>query len=107
MYHWDLPMRLQEIGGWTNPYMAYYFEDYARILFSYFGDRVKYWVTLNAACKGYEDASFPPNLNHSGTGKYLCTNVMLLAHAKAYYLYDGVFRMQQKGELLISLLCNF
>ncbi|KAJ8928301.1 hypothetical protein NQ314_019149, partial [Rhamnusium bicolor] len=96
MYHYDLPMTLQEIGGWTNPYLAYYFEDYARILYSYFGDRVKYWITINAGCAGYGDDESPPYLNQPGIANYLCNHVMLLAHAKAYLLYDNEFRVLQK-----------
>lgn len=98
-------MRLQEIGGWTNPYMAYYFEDYARILYSYFGSKVKYWVTINVASKGYGEDDFPPYLNQTGIAKYLCINVMLLAHAKAYHLYDSTFRMKQKGPYY-KLFCH-
>lgn len=56
MYHYDLPLRLQQIGGWSNSLIVGYFEAYAKLLFKRFGDRIKYWVTFNEPyiiCRAY------------------------------------------------------
>lgn len=41
MYHYDLPLDLVQFGGLTNPLLIEYFVDYADLLFSLFGDRVR------------------------------------------------------------------
>ncbi len=47
MYHFDLPLALYENGGWENRETVDAFEEYAGILFRNYGDRVKYWLTIN------------------------------------------------------------
>ncbi|XP_068626399.1 myrosinase 1-like [Battus philenor] len=105
MYHWDLPQCLQDLGGWTNPIIAEYFTDYARILYHYFGDRVKIWFTFNeplSFCKeGYGGADAPA-ANSSGFEDYLCGHNVLRAHAKAYRLYEQEFA-EQGGSVGIVL----
>lgn len=98
LYHWDLPQILQEFGGWTNIELVDFFVDYAQVAFDHFGDRVKYWITNNEACVGYGDENFPPAINASGVGDYLCYYVASMAHAKVYHLYDEIYRPSQNGE---------
>ncbi|KAL0832750.1 hypothetical protein ABMA28_000925 [Loxostege sticticalis] len=107
LFHWDLPNPLMDLGGWTNPKMVDYFEDYARVVFELYGDIVKVWTTMNEphqhCYNGYGTTYFAPALNAHGIGEYLCTHYILLAHAKAYRLYDKEFRPKQHGQLGITL----
>lgn len=47
MYHFDLPYELHKKGGWANRETIDAFCEYAKILFTHYGDRVKYWLTIN------------------------------------------------------------
>jgi len=67
IYHWDLPQALQdEYGGWESREIVEDFRNYCVTLFKEFGDRVKYWVTLNEqnifTRFGYQTAMHPPGL---------------------------------------------
>lgn len=108
MYHWDLPQSLQDLGGWTNPLIVDWFEDYARGLYTLFGDRVKTWVTVNEpkqiAIYSYGMARFAPGVNMPGVADYIAVKFLLLAHARAWHVYDDEFRATQKG---ISKLKDF
>uniref|UniRef100_A0A1B6D5W8 beta-glucosidase n=2 Tax=Clastoptera arizonana TaxID=38151 RepID=A0A1B6D5W8_9HEMI len=106
LYHWDLPQPLQDLGGWLNPLMAEYFECYARVIFSHFGDRVKWWITINEPSEiisGYSNAGYAPYLDLHGTGDYLAAHTLIRAHAKAYHLYDKEFRKSQNGKVSITI----
>lgn len=47
MFHFDLPLELHKKGGWANRATVDAFEKYAEILFENFGQKVKYWLTIN------------------------------------------------------------
>ena len=45
--HYDVPQALVEQGGWMNRDMTNWFADYAAAMAARYGDRVRWWVTLN------------------------------------------------------------
>ncbi|SHE37099.1 beta-glucosidase [Arenibacter palladensis] len=47
VYHWDLPLVLEEKGGWTNRDIVQWFQEYVTVCANSFGDRVKNWMVLN------------------------------------------------------------
>ena len=47
LYHWDLPQKLQDEGGWTNRATVDAFAVYADAVTRRLGDRVKNWMTQN------------------------------------------------------------
>ena len=47
LYHWDLPLNLEQKGGWTNREVVHWFGEYVQFCVKTFGDRVKNWMVLN------------------------------------------------------------
>ena len=47
LFHFDMPMYLQKIGGWENREVVTHYQNYAKTCFELFGDRVKKWFTHN------------------------------------------------------------
>lgn len=47
MFHFDMPAALDERGSWSNRESVDWFLEFSRVLFEHFGDRVKYWLTIN------------------------------------------------------------
>ncbi|KAG6451635.1 hypothetical protein O3G_MSEX007281 [Manduca sexta] len=106
LYHWDLPQRLQDLGGWTNPLIVDWFGDYARVVFSHFGDRVKSWITINepsSICDiGHGSEIMAPGWQDPDNAVYLCNKYVLLSHAKAYRIYEAEFKAKYQGELSLA-----
>ncbi|KAB0804172.1 hypothetical protein PPYR_01142 [Photinus pyralis] len=106
IYHWDLPQALQDLGGWANPLVQYWFEGYAKVLFENFGDRIKMWVTVNEPqqiCSfTYSTGVYAPGIVSDGIGTYICYHNLLKAHARVYHLYNSTFRQSQKGQIGIN-----
>lgn len=86
MYHWDLPEALQLRGGWNNREVVEWFGEYAEVLTSRFGDRVKNWMTLNeplcSAWLGHLYGDMAPGIKDLQTALNVSHN-LLMSHGLA------------------------
>jgi len=111
LYHWDLPQTLQLQGGWLNASVADWFEEYSRLCFSEFGDRVKLWITLNepkeTSLQGHGSGTMAPGIVGPGTTAYIAAHNQIRAHARAYRAYYQDFASSQAGKVGITLNVNW
>lgn len=47
MFHFDLPYALEIEGGWSNPSTIDAFEEFSKIVFSEYGEKVPYFLSIN------------------------------------------------------------
>ena len=118
LYHWDLPLELHKrYGGMlnTDEFQAD-FENYARLCFSRFGDRVKTWITFNepyiVSIFGYHSGILAPghnttNGNDSRTEPWRVGHSLIMGHASAVETYVNDFQPSQKGDISIVLNGEF
>ncbi|XP_056860005.1 myrosinase 4-like [Raphanus sativus] len=116
IFHWDVPQTLEdEYGGFLSRRIVEDVKNYADLLFQRFGDRVKFWITLNQpyslATKGYGDGSYPPGRctgcefgGNSGTEPYIVAHNQLLAHAQTVALYRKRYQKSQGGKIGTTLI---
>lgn len=86
LYHWDLPQALQDkYDGWESREIIEDFNTYCVTLFKRYGDRVKYWVTLNEQnvfiMHGYVNGTHPPKVIDYKR-MYQANHIASLANAK-------------------------
>lgn len=92
MFHFDMPAKLNEKGGWSSRESIDWFAHYARVLYEHFGDRVKYWLTINEqnmltlAGPAIGSLVIPDNCTNITKEIYQQNHHMLLAQAKAMSL---------------------
>lgn len=86
LYHFDMPMALQEKGGFENREVIDAFARYARICYQLFGDRVRYWFTFNEPLIPAEAGYLHPR-HYPYVTDFRCAAQVLhhivLAHCKA------------------------
>ncbi len=84
--HWDLPLKLEESGGWIHRDMIYHFADYAQRVAACLGDRVQKWITHNdprsQAFLGYATGDHAPG-ESKARSNWLAAHHLLLSHSLA------------------------
>jgi beta-glucosidase len=86
LFHWDLPQRLYELGGWMSRDTGERFADYAAAVTRRLGDRLKNFITLNEPnvhlLLGHVTGSHAPGL-HDGNLIGPVTHHLNLAQGRA------------------------
>jgi beta-glucosidase len=86
LYHWDLPQRLQEAGGWASRATAERFAEYAAVCAEALGDVVGTWITQNepwcAAFLGHQTGTKAPGIRDWPTA-LAASHHLLLSHGLA------------------------
>ncbi|CAN4102865.1 unnamed protein product [Withania somnifera] len=114
IHHNDYPQELEDrYGAWLSPLMQEEFVHFAATCFKSFGNRVKYWATINEpnlfAELAYMKGVFPPvhcsppfgkcSSGNSDTEPLLAVHNSILAHAKAVKIYRDHFQVEQGGMI--------
>lgn len=90
LYHFDMPMKMQEIGGFENKKVIEAYCDYAKTCFDLFGDKVACWFTFNEpmipAEAGYlHDRHYPYVVDFKRAAQVL--HHIILAHCGAVKIF--------------------
>ena len=87
LYHWDLPSKLMDRGGWLNRDSAQWFTDYALCAVREFGDVVRHWITFNEpqcfVLLGMSTGVHAPGLRLTMPELIQASHNVMLAHGRA------------------------
>ncbi|XP_021891378.1 beta-glucosidase 44-like [Carica papaya] len=122
LYHYDLPLALQEkYNGFLSHRVVKDYAHYADFCFKTFGDRVKNWFTFNepriVAALGFDNGINPPSrcskafgnctAGDSSTEPYIVAHNLILSHAAAVKRYRHKYQEKQGGKIGILLDFNW
>ena len=103
LFHFDMPIELQNRGGWENKEVIDLYVKYATKCFELFGDRVKKWCTFNEpivpAEGGYLYKFMYPNIVDFKRAIQVGYNT-IVAHSKAV---EAFRKLNTGGEITIVL----
>ena len=107
LYHWDLPLFLQNTyGGWLSEEIVPDYVAYARLAFTRWHSKVQHWFTVNepiVICGLYPlpEHYFTKTVIPPVRQRYYCGHNLLLAHSEAYHVGKSI-----NSSLIISLKHN-
>lgn len=103
VYHWDLPRKLFEEGGFLNDKISDYFADYARAVVEMFGEKVSNYIIFNEPQVVVEDGHFTgahaPFLQLSRSDVFRVAHNVLLCIGKA----EKAMRKAAKHKLNLGI----
>ncbi|KAJ8435927.1 hypothetical protein Cgig2_013274 [Carnegiea gigantea] len=84
------------------------FKAYANLCFHTFGDRVKYWTTINEPqIYGYKVERKNSTNANPATDTFLATHNMILCHAHVAQLYKQQYQATQNGKIGIPIVTKW
>ena len=110
LFHWNLPTAIYELGGWENPLVADWFEQYTDVVTAALGKKVKYWMTFNEPQlfigAGLNAGVFAPFEKKSTEALMHISKNVYLAHGKAVRVIrkncrNSIVGMAPTGEIVI------
>ena len=110
LFHWNLPTAIYELGGWENPQVVDWFEQYTDVVTTALGKKVKYWMTFNEPQlfigAGLNAGVFAPFEKKSTEALMRISNNVYLAHGKAVRIIrkncqNSIVGMAPTGEIVI------
>ena len=109
LYHWDLPQKLEDVGGWTNRDLAGRFADYTGIMARALGDRVNDWSLLNEAIsftsEGYLNGTHAPG-RKSIFDFLRATHTANLAQGAGFRALKAVRPHARVGTVIFTSTCE-
>ena len=101
LYHWDMPVWADEMGGWTSDAVVDAFEEYVKAVVNALSGKVRWWFTFN------EPQMFATDVTTKGKNRDVkdVTRHVILAHGRAVQCIRRYSKQPCQIGLAIMGLC--
>jgi beta-glucosidase len=104
LFHWDLPQRLEEEGGWLNRDTASRFAEYAALTAERLADRIALWITLN---EPFVVTTLGYGLGIQAPGKALMLDALPTAHHQLLGHGLATAALRASGARQVAIVNNY